>query len=778
MILQTNTLYIMSGTPASGKSSFFKNNNIPSSMIVSPDKIREELMGVTYKIDDYGVYESLDQEYNNIVFDIVRKTIESKAKEGLTIFLDATNPDDMTRKDYVKIAEKLNMESKILIFGDDLTIEQIKENNSNRTKRVPNYVIDKIYDKMEFTSKFDFELVKFNTEYKLEPKFKISSDIELTVIGDVHGLYDELEKLLKKEDFYIENNTIKHNDKNKKVLFLGDIIDRGEHSIKMLNLVKNSILNENHYMILGNHENKFLRLYEKYNNKENTNLFETSEAVSRTFGEFLKLSRKEQESLYNFYSKLPFYYVYNDNLIVHANIISGNIETLKRSYALYGEEDPKCDLKYDELYSQGINKYKLIRGHVPLFDKTNSVISLEEEAISYGYLCMLNAKTNELFKEKCDFNYEKSSHFYNGRKFIYHLKSLENYEIDILDKQNNPTGKTKNISLVSYKENETGDLRIYKYGKQVFFKNLWHLDPALLKARGLVLDSNGNIVQHPFTKVFNFNENGSGLNISNDTTVYAVEKLNGFLGCITIHNNELLVTTTGSFDSDFVGYIKDFFMNKEFDHYNPKLHGNLMKFLRNENLTLMFEVIHPNDPHIIKYEKEEMGLKLIGARGKQFNSKELKEERLDFIANEIGVVRAKYFKVKFGELKEIVKDSKLEGFMVRDVNTQETLLKFKTPFYLTTKFIGRMSNSNIEFMYGSPNKFKEKVDEEYYELVDLIVNNVDKKYFLEANNLDKIALVRDLINNERDKLENINKDFTKKDEIKKEKEDFTGFDRD
>lgn len=72
---------------------------------------------------------------------------------------------------------------------------------------------------------------------------------------------------------------------------------------------------------------------------------------------------------------------------------------------------------------------------------------------------------------------------------------------------------------------------------------------------------------------------------------------------------------------------------------------------------------------------------------------------------------------------------------------------------MTTKFIGRMSSANIEFMYSNPDKFKEKVDEEYYELIDLIFNNVDKDYFLKADNLDKIELVRNLINEQRENLE-------------------------
>ena len=57
---------------------------------------------------------------------------------------------------------------------------------------------------------------------------------------------------------------------------------------------------------------------------------------------------------------------------------------------------------------------------------------------------------------------------------------------------------------------------IYKYSKMVFFDALWDKSPLLLKARGLVLDAAGNILVHPFDKVFNYGENGAGLALEDD----------------------------------------------------------------------------------------------------------------------------------------------------------------------------------------------------------------------------------------------------------------------
>ena len=65
-----------------------------------------------------------------------------------------------------------------------------------------------------------------------------------------------------------------------------------------------------------------------------------------------------------------------------------------------------------------------------------------------------------------------------------------------------------------------------------------------------------------------------------------------------------------------------------------------------------------------------------------------------------------------------------------------------------------LSFANINFMYSNPNKFKENVDEEYYQLVDLITSKIEKDKFLSYENNSKIEIVRDLINKSREDLEN------------------------
>ena len=69
------------------------------------------------------------------------------------------------------------------------------------------------------------------------------------IIGDVHGMYDALLALLKQIP------------KSSEVIFVGDLIDRGKDSKKVVELVKN-----NYKAVLGTHEDAFIRFFYDYFN--------------------------------------------------------------------------------------------------------------------------------------------------------------------------------------------------------------------------------------------------------------------------------------------------------------------------------------------------------------------------------------------------------------------------------------------------------------------------------------------------------------------------------
>ena len=255
--------------------------------------------------------------------------------------------------------------------------------------------------------------------------------------------------------------------------------------------------------------------------------------------------------------------------------------------------------------------------------------------------------------------------------------------------------------LVKRKRYENG-LSVFKYARKVFYDALWNTDPLLLEARGIVLDDDGNKVIWPFTKVFNHNENGATCELSRDVCV--IRKVNGFMAAVRIYKGELIVSTTGSLDSDFAVLARS---------HIEKLDTQALR----DNLTYIFEICDPTDPHIVA---EEEGAYLIGARRMAGEFLMATEYQLDDLADEIGALRPEWSYTTFKEAHIMAQECKHEGFMIRDANTDETIMKIKSPHYLTKKFLMRMSAKKVEQMFNEKEEFLKSIDEEFYHVVHYI----------------------------------------------------------
>lgn len=265
------------------------------------------------------------------------------------------------------------------------------------------------------------------------------------------------------------------------------------------------------------------------------------------------------------------------------------------------------------------------------------------------------------------------------------------------------------------KGNTVGDLTIFKYTKRVFFENLWNEDSRLLDARGMVLDSEGNKVIWPFTKVFNYGENGT--TVPRDQKVKWVRKVNGFMAAARWCKDNLLVSSTGSLNSDYVQLAHQV-ITKDIGHHCA-LWASLHEY------TLLFEICDPSDPHIVT---EEAGAYLIGMREMK-TGRMMSEQFCDWVAVKAGWLRPTHGEAQFDD---VVKWSKLcehEGFMIRSLETGELLLKLKSVHYLTKKFLMRMGGNKVDFMYDQTDKLKETLDEEFYSVVDFITQNISKDYW-------------------------------------------------
>ena len=266
-------------------------------------------------------------------------------------------------------------------------------------------------------------------------------------------------------------------------------------------------------------------------------------------------------------------------------------------------------------------------------------------------------------------------------------------------------------NLVNMKEAGEG-IYVLKYKKKVFYDNLWN--EYIAECRGSIVDKDFNLVTYPFTKIYNYGIEKEAPVLSDDIEVTAFRKVNGFMVACTWYNGDVLVSTTGSTDSDYVAMAKEMMLN-----HMPWADWQLA-FNRSDmdNLTVMFECVHPNDPHIVP---EKAGMYVLGYRDNAWGSKVGHHRSiLEGLAVGFNCYVPEHFKVTLGKLKTMTKECKHEGYVF--YTEDGVSAKIKSPYYLTSKWVAR--NPRTDKLVDLNKDIKHQLDEEYYPLVDAIRANI------------------------------------------------------
>jgi hypothetical protein len=257
---------------------------------------------------------------------------------------------------------------------------------------------------------------------------------------------------------------------------------------------------------------------------------------------------------------------------------------------------------------------------------------------------------------------------------------------------------TNNPNVVSMKETSKSGLFVLKYKRKVFYDNLWN--EYLEECRGTVVDADFNVIQRPFTKIYNYGVEARSPVVSDDTIVSAYRKINGFMAAITWYQDDILVSTTGSIDSDFVKYV--------YDLIDVERYRKVCK--QYPNWTFMFECVHPDDPHIIP---EVPGMYLLGYREKTWESVvSIDSIMYAGLLDQFNCFGCDSYIITMSGLMQIAKNSKHEGFVF--YTKDGVSAKIKSPYYLIKKALARKQD------ILSLNK--QIVAEEYYPLVDHLMS--------------------------------------------------------
>jgi hypothetical protein len=267
-----------------------------------------------------------------------------------------------------------------------------------------------------------------------------------------------------------------------------------------------------------------------------------------------------------------------------------------------------------------------------------------------------------------------------------------------------------NSQLVSMKPAGEG-IFVLKYKKRVFYNNLWN--DYLEECRGTIVDADFNVVSRPFTKIYNFGIESKAPVLDSKTMVTAFKKINGFMVAVTVHRGELLISTTGSTDNNYVNYAKEMIAK----HAPLADWSMILNAADTEGMTFMFECVHPSDPHIIV---ETAGMYLLGYRENSWDSKVGHDPFVILdLAAMLNCYSPQSITTSVGQLVALSKEVKHEGFVAYTEDGQS--FKIKSPYYLTNKWVAR--NPRTDKLMRED--FKNQIDEEYYPLLSAIRENIE-----------------------------------------------------
>lgn len=712
-------LIILRGASGCGKSTFIKNNDLEN-YTLSTDTIRlmfsSPELGIDYK-------ESIPQFNNKKVWELLYTLLEERMKKGEFTIVDAVHAyADESFSIYKKLAEKYRYRLYVLDFTD-IPKEEVYERNKGREiyRQVPESSIDRVFKAFEKERiSTAFKVIKpenFNEIINTTPR-DLNGYEKVHIIGDIHGSATALKTYfikypISEKDYYI---------------FCGDYFDRGIENYQTFKFLSKLMLNKNMTFLIGNHEDKLYKyacddeFKMDYDIKNTIEEFEMNHLKKSEIRRFIK--NLSQLALITFKDKTY--------LITHGGlpyIPNKSLDFYSTNSFVYGIDKYETDIDkiYNEFMQTANNKIYQVHGHRNFyknkFDKYEYSINLEGDIEHGGNLRILTLTNN---------NYK----YTEIKNTVYNPNLIEETNIY------NLIENLRNNKYV-FEKDLGNNISSFNFTKEAFYNKMW--DKETTKARGLFIDTkNYKIVARSYNKFFKVDERKeTTLDSLKENLIFPVNfylKYNGFLGILSVYNDELFFASKSTNAGDYVEYFKNIFYKK----YSNKQIEVLKDKLTKENLSAVFEVIDPfNDPHIIEYQEE--NLVLLDLIKNTTNFEKISYPDLQIFAqnNNISVKELAYAASNIDEFMSIYdkitapnykyKDSYIEGFVIEDANA--FMVKTKTVYYDKWKYLRNKMENALK-----NNKFNTKSNDE---LEISFLSYLKEKYQGKKIGLESINIIQE-----------------------------------
>lgn len=216
--------------------------------------------------------------------------------------------------------------------------------------------------------------------------------MKIDIIGDIHGCYTEFQKLTERLGYTWTNGIPVHPDR---ILgFVGDLTDRGPHSLKVIETVWRLWKTQKAWYVPGNHCNKLYRYFLGRNVK-------IAHGLETTVAELNNLSAQAlnhyQKMFMELYENAPLYQVLDNGklVIAHAGIkeeMIGKTNKAIKTFVLYGDITGEMlpdgmPVRRDWAKSYKGNAF-IVYGHTPVVTprKAGNTINIDTGAVFGGAL--------------------------------------------------------------------------------------------------------------------------------------------------------------------------------------------------------------------------------------------------------------------------------------------------------------------------------------------------------------------------------------------------------
>lgn len=398
------SLVLLIGPSGCGKSTFARHQFKPTE-VLSSDYCR----GLVSDNEN-------DQSATKDAFEVLHFVTRKRLAAGRLTVIDATNVQPESRKPLVALAREFHVMPIAVVF--DFPEKLCHERNRDRPDRDfgPHVVRNQSQqlrrsmrglDREGFRGVHVFKSSEelHGLEIERQPMWtnRRSEHGPFDIIGDVHGCFDELCELLTTLGYSVEIDSDEYRVKpprGRKLVFVGDLVDRGPKIVEVLRLVMNVVASGEGFCVPGNHD---MKLMQKLRGKDVKMAHGLADSVAQLDSQTAEFRNRVAQ----FLDSLISHYVLDDGKLVvaHAGMkeqMQGRGSGAVRSFALFGETTGETDEFGLPVRYNWAEDYRgtalVVYGHTPVAEPQwlNRTINIDTGCVFGGKLTALRYPEKEL----------------------------------------------------------------------------------------------------------------------------------------------------------------------------------------------------------------------------------------------------------------------------------------------------------------------------------------------------------------------------------------------